>query len=236
MEMDVPVCIEEENTERILEEARIFAENNKGKALIVFDFDELLVSEHASRLFTHLTSSEKVRDAIIELYGDYTFKPLLALSNLKIGMSRKEYFEGLEKTLEKINFRPNALEILKYFLGREDIKVIVMSSGSHSLQTEFFKRNNVNIPIFACKMAYHKGHVVGSKVLYLTESKALFLQKVKEYKSFEKIFIVGHSKGDSAMMMEGIGIAVNPDEKARKAAKYVVNNLTEAKELIVKNI
>ncbi|MFH0714745.1 MAG: hypothetical protein V1847_03260 [Candidatus Diapherotrites archaeon] len=232
MAFEFPVCTEEENTKRVLQEARQFAKKNKAKALLVFDFDELLTFNHASRVLTHLTASKEIRDAILNTFRDYSFKALLALSNLKIGMSKRDYLEAIEEAKEELRFRPEALEVLKFFSKRKDCKVLVLSAGSFFIQSELFRRAKLNVPVFACRLAFHKNNVIGSEVIFLDESKSLFVRTLKRSKNFKKVFVLGHSKGDAGMMREGIGISVNGDEFANAAAKYKVKDLLEARDLI----
>lgn len=225
---------DKKKNEQIIEQLALnFFPEKKNKYLLVFDFDELLTIEHTASLVTHHFASKEERQKIIKKYGDYTFEAMLALSDIKKGTTKTEYRKIVLDVCKNIHWRSEALDLIKFYQGKPGFQVMILSAGAYWLEKTLLDDINLSVPLLATEFQFEKEIITGTKHVVTDELKGRIIEIFKEKHCFEKIFVIGHSRGDIFMLSKGIGIAFRPTQASvKKAAKYTVKEFREIPKII----
>ncbi len=225
----------------ILKRAGVLERKHK---LVAFDLDQTLINERSMDVFAReLGFAGKLAKIRAGYEKSKTPEHELSRKLARLFAGKREY--EAREACDKMTLAKNAAEVIRQ-LKKQGYKTAIISQA-FSPAADYFREklgcNDAINPVLKTR----NGRFTGAVVFPCQNNrpkrgcsrravcKLLALKKIaKKYgATLRECVAVGNSEGDSCMLREaGIGIAINADEQARKAANLEIENLAEILALI----
>lgn len=203
---------EKENL-KLLDE-RISELNLKGKVVIVFDFDELVVPTHLTRVITRKISRQ-VDEELLKKLNPCSFEGIKYLKSLAVGYDFGRYKELRDNIAEETEWEEGFKELLKELMSK--YSVIFISSGMKDIsesklkEIDFDPRN-----IIGCEYLVDDNKIAGPRLIVSDELKGYIIDKLKKH---YKVISVGHGLGDKTMLQHS-NISISFNSKIPDLAQF----------------
>lgn len=218
--------------ERIIKNQIDKYQRSVGGVLVVFDFDELLVEGHLSRTVSEAFGKTEERLRIIKEHGDNTFEGMKELNLILKGYGYGALEIKKRPIVNGMAWREGAEDLLRKLDDSPGYEVLVLSCGRYMPQYMKLAGLGLSDVLVACEMEFVDGKAEKNKHIVSDDMKGYIVRRLRNSKVFQEVYVVGHGDGDVDMLKEGVGIALNPSEKAREAAKHEIKKLDEIYSII----
>lgn len=187
----------------------------KGKVIIAFDFDELIIPIHLTREITkkYPKPIDKIK---LKKLGPCSFKGIEYLNNLAVGYNFKKY----KKIRDKISKKTKWSKGFKGLLGKlaKKYSLIFITSGMKDICESKLKEIKFNPKnIIGGEFETKNNQIKGSKLIVSDKDKGLIIQKLKKRGYF--VISVGHSLGDKPML-EKSDLSISFNSKIQNLAQF----------------
>jgi phosphoserine phosphatase len=205
---------------------RISELNLKGKVVLAFDFDELVVPIHLTREVSKQVSKPLDKE-LLNKFGSCSFKGIEYLNSLIYGYNLEDYKKIRDKIAKETNWTKGFETLLRIL--QEKYSVIFLSSGIKDIcsaklnEIDFDSRN-----ILGDEFKIEDNKIAGSNLIISDELKGFIIQKLK--KDY-KVIAIGHSLGDK-IMLDNADVSISINSKIKDLAKYNLNSAKEALKII----
>lgn len=171
------------------------------KILLAMDFDECMVNQHSSKIFTKAF----LKRYNINLENDfgYSKNSLETLLSSYIGFTERQLAEIAESVIPQITWRKDSEEFLSEITKLENVVPIFISSGSEFFIEQFLKNYNIKIPVIGCANIFNDSKAVGIKRLVTDEKKGEIVKSLITQHKPDFTITLGHSKGDIELVKNG---------------------------------
>jgi len=199
----------------------------KGKVVIAFDFDELVIPIHLTREITK--KFPKPIDKIkLKRLGSRSFRGIEYLDSLAVGYNFKEYEKVRDNLAKKTKWSKGFKELLNK-LGRKYSLIFITSGmkdicGSKLREIKFNPKN-----ILGGEFEIKDNLIKGSKLIISDKDKGLIIQRLKKKGYF--VISIGHSLGDR-FMLEKSDLSISLNSKIQNLAQFNAKSPEEIYEII----
>ena len=204
---------------------RIHSLELRGPVILVFDFDELVVLVHLTKLITRRVS-KPVDETVLNNYGHCSFEGIRYLNHLLEGIRYTDY-ERIRDALAaqtpwRRGFKPLPQMLMKKY------SIVFLSSGMKDIAHA--KLKEINFPeqnIIGDEFEVYEGRIRGSQLVVSDELKGRVIQKLRQS---AKVIAIGHSEGDRCMLQNAtVSIGFNA---APGLARYNVRTVQKLRQII----
>lgn len=202
----------------------------KGKPIIIFDFDELVVPTHLTRTITQKISKpiDKIK---LKRLNSCSFEGIKYLNNLMAGYDFKAYEKIRNKIAKGTNWREGSEKLIKQLMRK--FTVIFVSSGMKDickvkLNEIKFKKTNIIGGEFKIK----NGKIKGANLIISDKLKGYVIDMLDKK---GKTIAIGHSLGDKPML-DHADISISFNSNISKLAQFNVKSPKEILKIINKEL
>jgi phosphoserine phosphatase len=205
---------------------RISELNLKGKIILSFDFDELVVPIHLTRVVTQKVS-KSIDKKLLEELGSCSFEGIRYLNSLVYGYDLERYRQIRNDVAEETTWT-KGFDNLLIKLSKK-YSVIFVSSGLKDIceaklrEINFDPRN-----ILADEFKIENNKIAGSNLVISDELKGYI---IKELKKNYRVIAIGHSLGDKTML-DNSDVSISVNSEVPNLAKYNVRSADELLKVI----
>jgi len=215
---------EESNIERLNQ--RISELDLNSDVVIAFDFDELVVPVHLTRIITQKISRDVDKEKL-SLLGSSSFEGIKYLNALSSGQDYELFKKLASDIASETNWREDFENLISEKL--KDYSVIIISCGMKDVACSKLKEINFDERnVISGEYEIEEGKIVGSSLVVSDKLKGHVIKKIKEN---HKVISIGHNHGDKYMLAQSdISIALNPEEP--NLAQHSVKSAQEIFDII----
>jgi len=187
----------------------------KGKVIIAFDFDELVIPIHLTREITK-KYPKPINKIKLEKLGSCSFRGIEYLNSLAVGYNFKEYEKIRNKISKKTKWSKGFKELLRKLAKKYSL--IFITSGMKDICESKLKEIRFNSKnIIGGEFAIKNNKILGSKLIISDKDKGVIIQKLKKRGYF--VVSVGHSLGDK-FMLEKSDLSISFNSKMQNLAQF----------------
>lgn len=210
-------------------DTRISELNLRRYVLLAFDFDELVIPVHLTRIIAQKVSKPADKK-VLEKAGHCSFEGIQYLNSLMYGLDLERYKQVRDNTIKEINWTIGFDTLLQKLSTKYSI--IFISSGMKDiceakLKEIDFDTHNILGSEFKIKM----NKIADSKLIISDYLKGYIIQRLKRK---YKVIAIGHSQGDK-FMLDNSDTSISVNTKIPNLAKFNVNSAEELLKLIENN-
>jgi phosphoserine phosphatase len=215
---------EKENLKRLNE--RISNLDLKGNLVVAFDFDELVVPIHLTKVITRKIA-KPVDLEILKKKSPVSFDGLIYLNDLLVGCDYKEYRKIRSQVSKETKWAEGFESLIKDLAAK--YTVIFISSGLKDIcETKLNEIGFNSHNILASELKIENNQITGSDLVISDNLKGFIITELRKN---NKVISVGHSLGDRIMLDKSdIGIAFKSDIPS--LGDYHVNSTKEISDII----
>lgn len=187
----------------------------KGKVIVAFDFDELVISIHLTREITKKIPKpiDKIK---LEKLGSCSFKGIEYLNSLAVGYNFKEYEKIRDRMAKKTKWSKGFKKLLRKLAKKYSL--IFITSGMKNICESKLKEIKFNPKnIIGGEFETENNLIKGSKLIVSDKDKGLIIQKLKKRGYF--VISVGHSLGDKHML-EKSDLSISYNSRIQNLARF----------------
>ena len=200
----------------------------KGKTVIAFDFDELIIPDHLTRIIAQRVSKPVDQKKLNKL-GSCSFEGLKYLHSLIVGYDLEKYRRWRDRKVSRTKWGKGFRKLFEKIMP--EYSIIIISSGLKDVCKSKLKKINFYVEnLLGNEFKRVEGKITGTDLIISDELKGYIVRKLRRK---YKIISVGHSLGDKYMLSESdVSIAYKPD--IPDLAMYNVDSAEEIYKIIKK--
>ena len=201
----------------------------KKNIVLSFDFDELVVPIHLTKVVTQRVS-KPIDKKVLDKLGSCSFEGIKYLNSLVYGFNFEKYKQIRDSIAKETNWTTGFDKLLSKL--SKEYSVIFVSSGlkdicEAKLKEIGFDSNNIIADEFEVK----NNEIVDSNLIISDELKGHI---IRELKKNHRVIAIGHSQGDKTML-ENADISISVNSKILSLAKFNVKSVEELLQVIKSN-
>lgn len=217
--------LNEAENEKLLKK-RISELDLRGKVVLSFDFDELVVPVHLTREVAQKVS-RPIEKKVLDELGHCSFKGIRYLQSLIYGYDFNKYKKIRDKIVRETNWTEGFDKLIMNLQDR--YSVIFVSSGIKDICEAKLKEIGFNPRnILADEFRIENDQIVDSNLIISDELKGFIIKKLKEN---YKVVAVGHSLGDKTML-DNADVSISVNSEISGLAKYNVRSSHDVLKII----
>lgn len=202
---------------------RIFELNLKGNIVLAFDFDELVIQIHLTRVITQKVS-KPINKELLDKLGSCSFEGIKYLNSLVYGFNFEKYKEIRDNITKETPWTKGFDNLLSRLSKKYSL--IFVSSGLKDVCEAKLKEIGFDSKnILADEFKIENNMIVDSNLVISDELKGYI---IKELKKNYRVIAIGHSLGDKTML-ENSDISISVNSEIPNLAKF---NVKSAEELL----